>query len=198
MVDVAAPGSLPSELAADIERTGYYPALVSDALKTAIGTEKIDAYAINHEALFEADQIRRHITVMALTGTRLIVAHVDEHPAEQHPGQRTSASASTEAVRLDRVDSVVVTRVVTDPANYRAGTSPDEIVLTIGWGAVNRLELEPATCGDPSCEADHGFTGSSSNDDLSLRVSTAADGADAVTSMLTFAAALADATGING
>jgi hypothetical protein len=68
-----------------------------------------------------------------------------------------------------------------------------EVMLTIGWGAVSRLDLEPAGCGDPDCTADHGFTGASSNDDFSLRVSEAGDGADAVVRTLEFAAALSAA-----
>ena len=69
-----------------------------------------------------------------------------------------------------------------------------EVVLTIGWGAVSRIDLEPAGCSDPECEADHGYTGTASNDDLSLRVSEAADGADVVAQALNFAAALSEAT----
>jgi hypothetical protein len=67
-------------------------------------------------------------------------------------------------------------------------------VLTIGWGAVSRIDLEPATCGDPQCEADHGYSGTASNDDLSVRVSEVADGADVVRQVLAFAAELAQAT----
>jgi hypothetical protein len=67
-------------------------------------------------------------------------------------------------------------------------------MLTIGWGAVSRIDIEPATCGDPSCDAEHGFTGSAANDDLSLRVSAAADGADSVGKLLSFAEALSQAT----
>ena len=52
--------------------------------------------------------------------------------------------------------------------------------MTIGWGAVRRIELEPAACVDPDCEADHGYTGTASADDISLRVSSAAEGPDAV------------------
>ena len=89
---------------------------------------------------------------------------------------------------------MVVTRVVPDPATYVPGASPAEVVLTIGWGAMSRIDLEPATCGDPQCEADHGFTGSSANDDLGLRVSTAADGKPVVEQLLAFAEALANAT----
>jgi hypothetical protein len=68
------------------------------------------------------------------------------------------------------------------------------VVLTIGWGAVSRIDLEPAACGDPQCDADHGYTGTASNDDLSVRVSEAADGADVVSQVLAFAAALSQST----
>jgi hypothetical protein len=67
-------------------------------------------------------------------------------------------------------------------------------VLTIGWGAVSRIDLEPAACGDPNCEADHGYTGSSTADDLSLRVSEAGDGPDTVRQALAFAQAISEAT----
>lgn len=199
MVDTA---MVKDALRTDIERTGYYPALVSDCLATALGGEDLQAYAVHHEATFDRDELRRHITVLALTATKLIVAHVDEHGPPEVPAdgpsdeavQTSSASASTEGVRLQRVDSVVVTRVVPDPASYVPGSSPAEVVMTICWGAVSRIDLEPATCGDPQCEADHGFTGSVANDDLSLRVSTAADGEDSVKQLLAFAEALSRAT----
>ena len=48
--------------------------------------------------------------------------------------------------------------------------------MTIGWGGVGRVDLEPAGCSDPQCEADHGYTGVLTSDDFSIRVSAAADG----------------------
>jgi len=148
---------------------------------------------VHHEATFDRDELRRHVTVLALTPTRLIVGHTDEHPADEVNPVPT-ATASTEAVRLERVDSVVVTRVVSHPEQHQPGGKATEVVLTIGWGAVSRLDLEPATCGDPQCEADHGYTGTASNDDLSVRVSEAADGAPVVRQVLAFAATLSEAT----
>jgi hypothetical protein len=190
MADTASPIT---DLRRAIDRSGYYPGLVSDALDTALAGEDVRSFFVHHEATFDRDELRRHVTVLALTPTRLLVSHTDEHPADDtHP--TAHASASTEAVRLEKVDSVVVTRVVADPATYVSGTPLVEVVLTIGWGAVSRLELEPASCADPSCDADHGYTGLSSNDDFSLRVSEAADGPDSVTQALDFAAALSEAT----
>ncbi|HAN71333.1 MAG TPA: phosphodiesterase [Actinobacteria bacterium] len=185
--------ALAGQLRKDIQRSGYYPDLVADALETALADEPLVSYVVHHEAMFDRDELRRHVTVLALTPTRLIVEHTDEHPAdESHPV--ASATASTEAVRIERVDSVVVSRVVTDPERHRPGGSAAEVVLTIGWGAVSRIDLEPAACGDPQCDADHGYTGTASNDDLSVRVSEAADGADVVSQVLAFAAALSQST----
>jgi hypothetical protein len=185
--------TLVARLRGDIERSGYYPDLVSDALETALAGETLSSYVVHHEATFDRDQLRRHVTVLALTPTRLIVGHTDEHGPDD-TSTVPYASASTEAVRLERVDSVVVTRVVAEPETHRPGGPAREVVLTIGWGAVSRIDLEPAGCSDPECEADHGYTGTSSNDDLSLRVSEAADGPDVVRQALVFASALSEAT----
>ena len=48
--------------------------------------------------------------------------------------------------------------------------------------------------GSEDGEADHGYTGTASNDDLALRVSEAADGAEVVGQTLAFASALSEAT----
>jgi D-arabinose 5-phosphate isomerase GutQ len=59
---------------------------------------------------------------------------------------------------------------------------------------MSRIDLEPATCGDPDCEADHGYTGALTSDDFTLRVSEAGDGTNRVRDLLTFARALSAAT----
>lgn len=185
MTDTAVVG----ELRRAIERSGYYPEFVCDALDIALAGEAVDAFLVQHETTFEFEELRRHITVVALTPTRLVLGHTDEHPADD-TSPTPYASSTTEAVRIDEVQSVVVTRFVADPQNYSRTTSPREVLLTIGWGAVSRLDLEPATCGDPQCEADHGFTGTSANDDFSIRLSAAADGPDVVAQAVGFASAL--------
>nr|WP_200952705.1 MULTISPECIES: DUF5998 family protein [unclassified Nocardioides] len=179
------------ELNAAIDRTGYYPEVVADAVNGACGGESVVSFYVHHEPTFERDEVRRHQTVIVLTPTRLILAHTDEHAGDDLlPEPYTSTS--TEAVSLSAVANVVVTRMTTNPT---AGPRPPaEAVLTIGWGAVSRLDLEPAACDDPQCEADHGYTGTMTSDDFSLRVSAAADGTDAVAGLLSFAASLSALT----
>ena len=180
-----------------IERSGYYPGLVADAVFSALGAEAVVSYVVQADALFDpAMEVRRHMTVLVLTPTRLVYSHTDEYPAdESDPESRPQAETSTEAVRFSRISSVAVTRVVPDPASYVPGvTMPTEVVLTIGWNVLSHVELEPAHCGDENCEADHGYTGTITADDLTMRVSEAADGDEAVRQVLDFAVALTEAT----
>jgi hypothetical protein len=173
-------------LRAAIEHSGYYPGLVSDAVASALGSEPVTAYVVHHDAIFDPGmEVRRHMTVLVLTPTRLVYSHTDEHPAE----------TSTEAVRFAQISSVALTRVVPDPAAYVPGvTLPSEVMLTIGWNVLSHLELEPAHCGDENCEADHGYLGTITADDFSLRVSQDADGEEPVRQLLSFARVLSDAT----
>lgn len=181
------------DLRTAIERAGYYPQLVNETLDTAVAGEAIQSWLVHHEATFDRDELRRHVTVLVLTHTRLVVAHTDDHPADV-TCPVPYATTSTEAVPVARINSVVVSRTLADPASRRPGATPRDAVLTFGWGAVSRLDLEPAGCADPECEADHGYTGTATADDLSVRVSAEGDGPDAVLQALAFAAAVSSAT----
>ena len=61
------------------------------------------------------------------------------------------------------------------------------LTLTLGWGTVSRLDLVPAVCADPACEGDHGYEGTVASDDISLRITSEADGPEAVERALDFA-----------
>ena len=179
------------ELRKAIERTGYYPEVVHDAVASAVAGEQVVSFYVHHEPTFEHDEVRRHQSVVVLTPTRLLLAHTDEHAGDDLlPEPYTSTS--TEAISLAAVKSVVVTRMVTNPT--KGPSRPAEANVTIGWGGVSRADLEPAGCNDPSCDADHGYTGVLASDDFSLRVSAAADGQDAVVGLLAFAEQLSART----
>jgi hypothetical protein len=185
------------DLLTAIEKSGYYPDVVSDAVNAAVAREQVVSFLVHHEpTIDERDEVRRHVTVIVLTPSRLILAHTDEHaPDELLPAPYTSSS--TEAVTLSAIRSVVVNRMVANPESYAGERVPavaNEAVLTIGWGAVGRIDLEPAGCADPDCEADHGYTGLVTSDDFSLRVSAAAEGPEAVSNLLGFADALSART----
>lgn len=181
-------------LRAELHRAGYYPELVMDVLEGALAGEDVVAHLVHAETTFATDEVRRHVTVLVLTPTRLVSAHVDDEPAnEEHPV--ASAAATTEVLPLGAVRSVAVTQFVAAPAEHVPGTPPYEVTIAIGWGAVNRIDLEPAACPDPNCDADHGLTGTMTPDDMIVRVSAQAEGEDAVRSAVAFAGRLSAATG---
>lgn len=178
-------------LRSDIERAGYYPQIVTDGIRAMLGDEPVLDHLVHHEATFDSE-LRRHLTVLVLTPSRLIFGHTDEHAAE--PGGTPAATTTAEAVGLRNVRSVVLTRVVEDAAGYASNPSVQEVVLTIGWGAISRIDLEPAGCDDPDCDGDHGYTGTVTADDFVLRVSAAAEGTDLVGRTQRFGAAVSTAT----
>ncbi|MBA2640156.1 MAG: phosphodiesterase [Nocardioidaceae bacterium] len=196
---------LTPDLLAGIEAAGYHPEAVTDGVASALADESVLDFLVHHEPTFDRDEIRRHVTVVVLTATRLLVGHTDEHPADDLLPTPYTAT-TTEAVGLDAITSVLVNRLVAQPqaGDVRPGrrghgqrghlTAPSEAVLTVSWGAVRHVDLEPASCADPDCEADHGYTGSLTADDFSLRVSATADGGDAVERLLGFARTLSQAT----
>jgi hypothetical protein len=186
------------DLRSAIEASGYYPDVVADAVFASVAGEPVEAHLVHHEpTIDERDEVRRHVTVLVLTPTRLILAHTDEHaPDDILPAPYTSST--TEAIALAAIRTVVVNRMVANPASFAGAPVPqpgaNEAVLSIGWGAVSRIDLEPAACADPACEADHGYTGVLGPDDFSLRVSAAAEGPEAVGELLEFARSLSART----
>ena len=198
--DTRSASVLPADLTAAIERAGYYPALVADVVESALGPDTVVAHLVHQETTFDQDAVRRHITVLAMTPTRLVIAHADDHegvPGAAGEGDASLpvATATSETVPLTSVRGVMLTHVVTSPDTYVPGSLGREITLTIGWGAVARIDIVPATCGDPECDADHGFEGTVASDDISLRISADADGDRALTDALSFARTLSAAIG---
>lgn len=183
-----------ADLARAVEKTGYYPAVVLDGVRIAVAGERVLAFLVQHEPTIDRDEVRRHITVAALTPTRFVLLHTDEQPGDDLlPEPYTSTS--TEAISLASIRSVMVNRMVTTPARHRGAVPPPaEAVLTVGWGGGTRIDLEPAYCNDPDCDADHGYTGVLGADDFSMRFSSAADGQRAVDDLLGFAEVLSALT----
>ena len=181
-------------LRSELHRAGYYPELVMDVLDGALAGEEVVAHLEHAETTFATAEVRRHVTALVLTPTRLVSAHVDDEPADEHHPV-ASAAATTEVLPLGAVRSVAVTQFVAAPAQHVPGTLPYEVTIAIGWGAVNRIDLEPATCPDSNCDADHGLTGTMTPDDMIVRVSAQAEGEEAVRAALAFAGQLSAATG---
>lgn len=194
--DTTEPGGLlPADLTRAINHAGYYPSLVCDVVESAVAGDEVVSHLVHQETTFDEDSVRRHVTVLIITPERLVIAHADDHA---EPGAPAVATATTETVPLTAVRGVMVTHVVAEPESFSPGTHSRDITLTLGWGAVSRLDLLPAQCGDPECTADHGFEGTLASDDISLRISAAADGEAAVDGALAFARTLSASIGGTG
>lgn len=187
---------LPEGLNAEIHACGYFPELVADAVSLALGPEEPVTHMVHHEATFNNAEIQRHLSVIVLTKSRLIVAHTDEN---DDPGEPAQALTTTESVPLRQVSSVALSQVVSHPERHGSRRSAvAETWLTISWGTMRRVDLEPGHCADPNCEADHGLTGTIAGDDLTVRISAAGDGEAKVKQLIAFGTALQLATGSFG
>src|SRR3954471_7819517 len=102
------------ELRDAIDRMGYYPDVVAEGVEGAVAGEEIVSFFVHHEPTFDRDEVRRHLSVVVLTPSRLVIAHTDEHEGDDLlPEPYTSTSS--EAIRLSWVTSVVVPRMVATP-----------------------------------------------------------------------------------
>jgi hypothetical protein len=177
---------LPQPLVDAVARAGYYPELVADIIRAAVGVEEIVSHLVHQETTFDQEAVRRHITVLVTTPTRLVIAHADDFP-DDHSDRQDVATATTECIPLRSVRGVMLTHVVPDPSSYVPGSLGRELTLTVGWGTVSRVDLLPAVCADPTCDADHGYEGTVTADDISLRISAEAEGSGALEAATAFA-----------
>ena len=184
--------ALPADLRRDIDACGYFPDLIAETIALATAGEPVLHHVVHHEATFARDEIQRHLSVLVLTAIRLIVAHTDEN---DNPGEPAQALTTTESVGLRQVNSVALSQVVAHPVRYGTHkSSAVEAWLTISWGTMRRVDLEPAHCADPNCDADHGLTGMIAGDDLTVRISSAGDGNAKLAQLVAFGTALQLAT----
>ena len=182
------PSALPQALRDRVDECGFFPELVEDSVSTALGDETVVDFLVQHEATVGPEGIIRHLTVLVLTPGRLIVSHTDE---ETDARGADTAVTTSESVPLWLLGVITVSRVLSHPERYgSAEASVVETWLTLTCDAVRRPQIVPAHCGDPSCTADHGFDGEAVGEDITIRMSPAADGAENVQRLVEFAGAL--------
>ncbi|MGG5172819.1 DUF5998 family protein [Pseudarthrobacter sp. J1738] len=172
-----------------LNRAAFYPLLVADVVDDALDGRASLAHLVHLETHFDRAEVRRHITVLVLTEDMLVVTHVDDQQLDES-GEQVLAQVSTESVPVTQIRSVILSYLYAQPQNYKPSDQARELTLAIAWSGGQRLDVGPANCGDPQCEADHGFTGTVAQEDIVLRISSEADGAQAVQSAKTFARAL--------
>lgn len=182
---------LPADLVHQISECGFYPELVSDTIAAGLGDQSVVGHLVHHEATFAGHEVQRHITVLVLTDRQLLICHTDDGD----DGATDRALTTSEVVALRAIDSVVVTRSVSKPQSYGEESEVVETWLTLVWGAARRLDIGPASCDDPSCDADHGWTGMQVPNDLTVRMSPVGDGDSNTRRLLDFGALLQSRVG---
>ncbi len=185
-----APGA---ELLDDLVRAGFYPQMVQDVLAEAMAGQPVLDHYVHLETHFDHTEVHRHITVMVKSEKVLFILHVDDQPLDDH-GKDVMAQVSVEMIALSRIASVATSYVYHQPQHYSSADAVKELTFGMSWGGTKRIDLAPAACGDPQCDADHGLNGTSQPEDLVIRVSAEADGQRAVNKAREFAVRLRLAT----
>ncbi|MDR2454150.1 MAG: DUF5998 family protein [Bifidobacteriaceae bacterium] len=171
---------------------GYFPEIIGDVIELALAGETPVAFHVHPDVAFGHGTIGRHLSVLVLTATRLIVLHADDHaPDEAGPA---AVAASTEAIALSEVKAVSVSHIFAEPDAYRPQAPPTALRVAISWGVTRMLDAEPVACPDPECVADHGLTGTITTEDISLSVNAEIAGQEAANDLRQFAAKLSRAT----
>ncbi|MDR0366286.1 MAG: DUF5998 family protein [Bifidobacteriaceae bacterium] len=179
-------------LRAEVERAGYYPEIVTEVLDAALADEQPVAFYVHSDVAIGEGTIGTHLTVLAVTATRFITAHVDDLDADAEGA--ASVAASVGAVPLRRVESVAMTQMIADPASYSPGAAPSAARLTVTWGAGRAIDLAPADCGDPDCVFDHGYCGALTGEEVVLHVTSELNGSDRAAKLVDFTRSLSNAT----
>jgi len=182
--------ALPADLLTALETAGYFPQTAARSLERSLRSARAIAHLVRPETTFDGPEVRRHLTVVVLTSTHLLITHLDDDPADAlNPSQVVS---TTERIRLQRITSTGLSQVFDTDGTGSSGAET-EITLGITWDGSRRVDLERAVCEDPNCQLDHGYTGTIAPSDLALRVSALADGVAAVDEALAFHERLIDA-----
>ena len=88
------------------------------------------------------------------------------------------------------------------PAGPASRSTPEPLLPAYGRSTLADLlpsvghHLGVPGCDDPQCEADHGYTGALAGDDLTVRMSAAADGPDRVARLVRFSTTLQRAAAV--
>lgn len=187
---------------AAIQRGGFYPALVHHTVTEALDGREATHQIVHVDTHFDMEEVHRHITTLVLAEDVVVVAHLDDHDAEEepraeaHPDRARSHQAgvvariSTEVVPVVRIRSLILSEVHRHPEQFSPERGLAEVTLQMNWSGGARTDTYPADCGNPECMADHGDTGTIAPEDIVLRIAATAEGDSAVDEARSFVRAL--------
>ena len=159
-----------SRLVQDIEKAGFYPQLVTDVVMDSLDGRRPASHLVQLETHFTNTEMHRPITALVMAEYLLHITHVDDQQLDEN-GADTVARVSSETVPISQIRSVTLSYAYHQPQNYQPGTPIMELNLAVSWTGTQQLELYPAMCEDPECQADHGYTGTAASEDVVMRIS---------------------------
>ena len=183
--------ALPADLLTELETAGYFPRRRLPRACSVRCTARVPwRTSIRPETTFDGPEVRRHLTVLVLTATHLLVTHLDDDPADAlNPSQVVS---TTERVRLRGSSSTGLSQVF-DTDGSRSPGREAEITLGITWNGSHAWISSVPSARTPTARSTMDTRARIAPSDLALRVSALADGDDAVDAALRFHAELVDA-----
>ena len=103
--------ALPADLVSELEASGYFPQAAELCVSRALRGARVLAHLVRPETTFDGSEVRRHLTVLAVTERHLVIAHIDDESADDlNPSQ---VVATTERVRLSRIGTTGLSQVFT-------------------------------------------------------------------------------------
>lgn len=134
--------------------------VLADLAAAVKDIQPITGYFIRPETVFDRDSVFDSVSVFVLT-PRFLAIIVTDVTYELSPAG--DFVTTTQIVNLDRIADfqVIRRRVLEGPQAGSISTVHMRLRWGNGWGA----DIRPASCDDPTCEADHGYIAMGQGDD---------------------------------
>jgi hypothetical protein len=137
--------------------------IVADVAAALRPLDPMEAFFIRPETVFDQDSVFDAVAVYVLTARHLVIVATDVTYELSPAGDFVT---TTQVVPLTHIrDYQIVRRRVLD--GPEKGTLA-AISLRLRWGGGWNVDVRPAACDDPTCEADHGYVAMGQTDDGEL------------------------------
>lgn len=145
---------------AELERRHLPGARAVQLARAYVVDEDVSTWTLEHHRwLCDEGHVHVSATVALLTPTRLLLCLVglgERHGVHPDDPTRTTHEPS-EDITLRTVPLRAVEQVTTEVVHRPGGDEAVDVHIVVALGGVRGGAAEPASCGDPECDADHGF-----------------------------------------
>lgn len=163
-----------NEVTKVVTENRFYERLVLHSLTNLRGNRELEAFLLDSSTSFENDGLVRQQLILMLTQTDLMVCYIEE--IADLPDSDSKLRISTEIVPIQKLGPFQVQRYYSNPGRFGSADSYlNEVVLSLSWTRTQAIDIGPASCDDPECTNEHGYTGQSRLGDYSAKYSRKLD-----------------------